>query len=62
MRRRCGVRDIKDVLRRSRLRWYGHVRRREEDHILRRVLEMEVRGVRPVGGQKMKWRRVWRGI
>ncbi len=26
----------------SRLRWYGHVRRREEDHILRRAAAMEV--------------------
>ncbi len=39
VRRRCGVKDIKDVLRRSRLRWNGHVRRREDDHVLRRASE-----------------------
>ena len=55
--RRCGVKDIKDVLRRSRLRWYGHVRRREDDHILRRASEMEVEGVRPRGRPRRTWRR-----
>ncbi len=40
--RRCGVKDVTEVLKRSRLRWYGHVRRREEDQILRRASEMEV--------------------
>ncbi len=38
-----------EVLKRSRLRWYGYVRRREEDHILRRAAEMEVEGVRLSG-------------
>ena len=56
VRRRCGVRDIIEVLRRSRLRWFGHVSRREEDHVLRRAMEMEVEGRRPRGRPRMRWR------
>ena len=29
---RCGVEDLEDRLRRARLRWFGHVKRREEGH------------------------------
>ena len=57
VRRRCGVENIIDVLRRSRLRWYGHVKRREDDHILRRALDMDVDGVRPRGRPRKVWRR-----
>ncbi len=42
----CGVKDIIEVLRRSRLRLYGHVKRREDDYVLRRASDMEVEGVR----------------
>ena len=31
----------------KRLRWCGHVRRRDESHINTAVLDMEVEGVRP---------------
>ena len=41
--------DLEDRLRRARLRWFGHVRRREEGHILRRTLELEVMGKRTSG-------------
>ena len=57
VRRRCGVKNIVDIMRRSRLRWYGHVKRREEDHVLRRALEMEVEGARPRGRPKKTWKR-----
>ncbi len=52
---RCGVKDIKDVLRRGRLRWYGHVRR-EDDHVLRRASEMGVEGVRLKGRPRKMWK------
>ena len=55
VRRRCGVEDVMELLRRRRLRWYGHVRRREEDHVLRRASEMEVDGARPRGRPKKTW-------
>ena len=60
--RRCGVEDLEDRLRRARLRWFGHVRRREEGHILRRAVELEVEwerdsweGLGRPGGRE--WRR-----
>lgn len=30
---RCGVEDVLSVLRRQRLRWYGHVKRRKDGHV-----------------------------
>ena len=55
LRERCGLEDIIDVLRRRRLRWFGHVRRRDEDHVLKRALEMDVQGRRPAGRAKKTW-------
>ena len=34
------------------MRWYGHVKRREEAYVGRRVLEMELPGKRKVGRPK----------
>lgn len=57
VRERCGVKDIIEELKLKRLRWFGHVRRREGDHILRRAADMEVqRGVGATrGGTKKTW-------
>ena len=50
--------DLEDRMRRARLRWFGHVRRREEGHIhvLRRAVELEMVGKRPVGRPRKTWR------
>ena len=37
------------------LRWFGHVKRRDESSILRTALELEVEGRRPVGRPKKTW-------
>ena len=34
------------------VRWYGHVLRRDDGHVLRKVLELEVRGKRKSGRPK----------
>ena len=39
---RCEVENVLKKLRRQRLRWYGHVRRREDSHILKRAMDIEV--------------------
>ena len=58
VQRRCGVEDLEDRLRRARLRWFGHVRRREEGHIhvWRRAVELEVVGKRMVRRPRKTWR------
>ena len=55
--RRCDLEDIESKLRRSRLRWFGHVKRRGEDSAVGRAMRMEVPGRRPVGRPKKSWRR-----
>ena len=53
--RKCSVYDIVSEVRRRRLRWFGHVRRREDGNILRRAMEMEIPGKRPPGRPMRKW-------
>ena len=48
--------DIVTLVGKSRLRWYGHVMRREEEVGIRKVLEVEVPGVVGRGRPKMGWR------
>ena len=38
------------------VRWYGHVLRRDDGHVLRKVLESEVRGKRKPGQPKKMWK------
>ena len=40
----------------ERLKWYGHVKRRDEGHELRRMLEAPVPGKRRRGRQKTRWK------
>ena len=38
------------------VRWYGHVLRRDDGHVLRKALEFEVRGKRKRGRPKKTWK------
>ena len=38
------------------VRWYGHVLRREDGHVLRKALEFEVKGKRKQGRPKKTWK------
>ena len=49
VRRKVGVENIEEKIREARLRWYGHMRRREDSYVGRKVLYMEVSGKRPKG-------------
>ena len=51
----CGVEDVAVKIRQRRLRWYGHVRRSQEESILREVEELAVGGRRPVGRPRKTW-------
>ena len=55
IREAATVQPIATYLMQKRLRWYGHVRRRDESHITRTVLDMEVEGVRPRGRPKLRY-------
>ena len=50
-----GVVCIMDKVREARLRWYGHVQRREEDDCAKRILEANVGGQRSRGRQRKRW-------
>ena len=49
------VTPIHNKMLEGRLRWYGHVRRREENHVTRAVMSMDIAGKRPRGRPKMRW-------
>ena len=58
VRRRRGMENLEHRLRKMRLRWFGHVKRRDKNSILRRVMELEVESRRPVGRPKKTWSKV----
>ena len=51
--------DIALVLQQNRLRWYGHVLRKDDDWV-KKCMEYEVEGPRPRGRPKRTWREVVR--
>ena len=50
--------NLEHRLGKTRLKWFGHVKRRDENSILRRAIELEVEGRRPVGRPKKIWSKV----
>ena len=55
IRRMCGICNVKNKAREARLRYFGHVTRRDEEDPIRRVKDMPVRGRRNVGRQRVRW-------
>ena len=53
---RCGMEALENIHRR-RLRWFGHVKRRDEGDPLRRVGELIMEGRRPPGRPKKTWKK-----
>ena len=39
----------------KRLKWYGHVRRMKEEHIVRRMLDVDIPGKRRRGRPNLRW-------
>jgi len=56
--REIGIDDIALVLQQNRLRWYGHVLRKEDDDWVKKCMEYEVEGPRPRGRPKRTLREV----
>ena len=59
LRERLGVDDISLILQQNRLRWYGHVLRKDNDW-LKKCVEYEVEGSSPRGRPKRTWKEVVR--
>ena len=60
LRERLGIDDIALVLQQNRLRWYGHVLRKDDDWV-KKFMEYEVECPRPRGRPKRTWREVVKG-
>ena len=45
-----------EFLREKRLRWFGHVQRRDKDDATRNILQMTVDGKQNRGRPKLRWR------
>ena len=55
IRRITKVGEISKKVQESRLKWYGHVLRREDEYVGKRVMRMEVPGKRRRGRPKLRW-------
>jgi len=60
LRERLGIGDIILILQQNRLRWYGHVLRKEDTDWVEKCMEYEVEGSRPRSRPKTTWREVVR--
>ena len=52
----ANVEAIATVMRRRRLEWFGHVKRRGETENIRAVAEMKMEGKRPRGRPNLRWK------
>jgi len=58
LRERLGLDLLMSILQRNRLRWYGHVLRKEYNDWMKKSMEYEVEGARPRGRPKETWREI----
>ena len=52
---RVGVDDLEEHLRQKRLRWFGHIARRDEEVEIKKVFELEIEGQRQRGRPEKQW-------
>ena len=55
IRRHAGVENIHAVMRRNRLRWYGHVQRKDDDDWVKSCMNIAFDGRRSVGRPMTTW-------
>jgi len=58
LRERLGTGDMIFILQQNRLRWFGHVLRKEDTDWVKKCIEYEVENLRPEGRPKRTWREV----
>ncbi|XP_047480159.1 uncharacterized protein LOC125032818 [Penaeus chinensis] len=56
IRRELEVSDINEKVKKIRMRWYGHVKKREGGHLAKVAMESIAPGRRPRGRPKKRWR------
>ena len=54
--REVGLEPVDVTIRKSRLRWYGHVLRKEDDDWVRKCMDVVVEGCMPKGRPKKRWK------
>ena len=52
---RVGRNDLEEHLRQKRLRWFGHIARRDEEVEIKKVLELKIEGQRTRGRPVKQW-------
>ena len=55
MRGTAKIVKLGDKLRNARLRWYGHMKRKEKGYVGKRMMEIAVPGRRKRGRQRRRW-------
>ena len=55
IRRILHITPIDEVMHGGRLRWFGHVQRRDANNVTRRVMELAIPGARRQGRPKKTW-------
>ena len=61
LRKRLDIEDVADVIRMSRLRWFGHLERKEEEDWVSACRNMVVPGNSGKGRPRKRWRDVFIG-
>ncbi|XP_065314071.1 uncharacterized protein LOC135923316 [Gordionus sp. m RMFG-2023] len=56
LRAKMGIQPMADLINENRLRWYGHILRRETNDVNRKVLDIEVPGKRGRGRPRITWK------
>jgi len=50
-----GIKPLNTIIKNSQIRWYGHIRRREDSHPTQLALNYKVEGKRPTGRPRKRW-------
>ena len=58
LRERMGIEPLHEVLRRRRLRWLGHIWRKDDEEWVKKCVKWEADGGRERGRPKLRWREV----
>ena len=55
LRELLGLEPVSLMIKKSRLRWFGHVERKDDNDWVKRCITWEVEGIRPRGRPKKTW-------